>query len=451
MDLLEPLRAAVGDAHVLVPAPPRLTVDWMGRTGGPVLAAVRPATTEQTAAVVAACAAAATGIIPVGGNTGLVGGTLAPVGGGRPLIALSTERLRGATLEPDSGTVLAGAGATVADVHRAAAAGGWRFGVDFAARDSATVGGAIATNAGGLRVCAYGTMRRQVVGLEAVLGDGSVLTDLAGLAKDNTGLDLRDLLVGSEGCLAIVTRARLRLHTPPGAILLVAGRQPTLRAALARARALGGCGRTMAAEVVDEASWSGAVADLRLRDPLPRSNGYAVIVELAQADLEQLATVLGQQAEVVVADSAGERATVWQPRERQSEWWGLAARTAGAALHKFDVSVPLARLDEVVAELAGIAGDWPGARGFGVFGHLLEGSLHVQVVAPADAAGEPRRLLAAVAGAGGSISAEHGIGRDKAPHLGLRRSGPEIAAMRRVKDALDPAGIMNPGAVLEVP
>jgi FAD/FMN-containing dehydrogenase len=388
-------------------------------------------------------------VIPVGGNTGLVGGTLAPTDAGRPMVVLSTERLVGTAVDPSAGTVLAGAGVTIAEVHREASRQGWTFGVDFAARDSATVGGAIATNAGGLRVCAYGTMRRQVAGLEAVLGDGSVVTDLMGLPKDNTGFDLRDLLTGSEGCLAVVTRARLELHRPPGELMSLAVPQPTLRDALAVAAAVGMCGRTMAAEVVDWASWSGAAVDLQLRDPLPGLvAGYALLVDLASVDGDRLAAVLAGQPDAVVAERSGDRHLLWQPREGQTEWWSASARTMRLFVHKFDVSLPLGTLDESVAQLRRLCADWPGVAGFGVFGHLLEGSLHIQVLAPGGNAEHPRRLLAAVAESGGSISAEHGIGRDKAALLPLRRSAAEIDAMRRIKQALDPAGVLNPGAVL---
>ncbi len=229
-DLRAALRQIVGDSQVLDTAElmEPYCIDWSRRFGGPALAVVRPGSVDEVSAVMRACAAAGVPVLPQGGNTGLVGGSVpAPGrfdgsggevrgGGGLPVI-VSMRRL--SWIDPVdalSGQVSAGAGATLGDVQRAARLAGWEYGVDLAARDTATVGGTVATNAGGIRVLAYGMTRAQVCGIEAVLPDGSVISHMSGLAKDNTGFDLAQLLCGSEGSLAIITAVRVRLHRPAG-------------------------------------------------------------------------------------------------------------------------------------------------------------------------------------------------------------------------------------------
>ncbi|HEX2142330.1 MAG TPA: FAD-binding oxidoreductase, partial [Candidatus Limnocylindria bacterium] len=226
-DLLASLRAAVGDAHILTDAGLRAgyETDWTRRWRGDALAVVRPASTEQVAAVLLACTDAGAAAVPQGGNTGLVGGSVPRAASHRSQIILSTVRLRDLEdVDVAAGEVTAGAGVTLAALQQHVRAAGYAFGVDLGARDSATIGGTIAANAGGIQVLRHGPMRRQLVGIEGVLADGSVLRRLPGLVKDNTGYHLPSLLAGSEGTLAVVTRARLRLvpHLPRRAAAMLA-------------------------------------------------------------------------------------------------------------------------------------------------------------------------------------------------------------------------------------
>ena len=345
--LLERLASIVGSAQLLTDADLRAAyeTDWTRRFSGTAAAVVRPGSTDEVAAVLRTCAEQGVAVVPQGGNTGLVGGSV-PRGGE---VLLSTVRLRSIeALDADAGALTAGAGATLAGVQQRAAGVGWAFGVDLAARDSATIGGMIATNAGGVNVLRHGPMRSQLLGVEAVLADGSVVQRLSGLAKDNTGYDLA----------AVLERA-------PGEALLA-------------------------------------------------------------------------------ADQSG-RARLWQLRERQTE-----AISAAGIVHKLDVSLPLDRLAAFVARLAPtIEAVAPGARVV-CYGHLADGNLHVNILGPAagdESADGP--VLRLVIELGGSISGEHGIGIAKAGWLLADRRAADVAAMRAVKRALDPMGILNPGVLFE--
>jgi FAD/FMN-containing dehydrogenase len=209
-ELLATLRAAVGERHCLTDPDLRASyeTDWTRRFSGSALAVVRPGSTDEVAAVLRACASADVGVVPQGGNTGMVGGSV-PRGGEVVVSLLRLDAIE--PLDADAGEVTVGAGATLAAVQAAAGAGGWEVGVDLGARDTATIGGMVATNAGGVNVLRHGTMRDQLIGFEAVLADGSVISRLPGMPKDNTGYDLGGLLAGSEGTLAVITRIRLRL------------------------------------------------------------------------------------------------------------------------------------------------------------------------------------------------------------------------------------------------
>jgi FAD/FMN-containing dehydrogenase len=449
VSLSRELADAVGAGHVL--EAPDLRAgherDWTGRFGGPARAVVRPGSAAEVAAVLRACGAHGAAVVPQGGNTGLVGGGV-PRGGE---VVLSLARLdEVGEVDEDSGQLEAGAGATLAAVQQRARAAGLGFGVDFGARDGATIGGLVATDAGGVRAVRHGTMRRQVAGLEAVLADGSVLRRMSGTLKDNAGYDLPALLTGSEGTLAVVTRARLRLvpDPPQRAVALVAlgGLRDGLRllAALRRLPSL------EAADFLLDDGLELVLAHARLPPPLPaRAPAYAVVECAALTDpLPELADALevaGLDGDVAVADDSARRADLWRYREALSE----ATVAAGPPPHKLDVAVPPARLPEfadearrVVARLA------PGARCV-LFGHLGDGNVHVNVLDldPGDERVD-EAVLRAAAACGGTISAEHGVGVAKARFLHLSRSAAEIAAMRAVKRALDPAGLLNPGVIL---
>lgn len=448
----ELLRRSLPADIVTRPVPPAFRTDWFGRPGH-ADALVRPRSAAEVAAVLRICSGADVVVVPIGGNTGLVGGTISS--DERPTVAVSLGALTGLQIDEASGTVVAGAGVTVAQLHRAAQEYGLTYGVDLASRDSATVGGTIATDAGGIHVCAYGTTRRQVLGIEAALADGSVISDLRGLPKDNTGYALQDLLIGSEGTLGVVTAARLRLHPRPHSTVVVAFPAGSLTACVELGRRLGTQLGLLACEVVDTHSWRDAATDLDLRDPIPATDEpFIGLVELDighrsfTAALDSVSQELDSLAFCAVAGDEADRAALWALREAQAEWWNvLAGRHAGCALHKYDVTLPLADLDEAAGQVTQALKTTPEVVSWGVFGHVFEGSLHIQLVA------EPteeldRLVLGRVSELGGSLSAEHGVGRDKAAFLGMRRTAAELATMAAVKRALDPAGILNPGVIL---
>lgn len=435
------LAEVVGAAHVVTDPDLRAgaETDWTGRWRGTARAVVRPGTPAEVAAVLAACAAASVPVVPQGGNTGLVGGGV-PAGVAGALV-LSTRRLTG--LEPvlADGTVVAGAGATLAAVQAHAAAAGWQLGMDWAARDSATVGGAIATNAGGLRVLRWGPARAQLVGAEVALASGALLSRVDGPVKDSTGYDLSGLLCGSEGTLGVLTRLRLRLvpPLPPGRVVALVG-VPGIAAAIGVLAAVRRAVPDLAAaEIVGDSG----MALLDLPAPLPaRHAAYLLVEVVGTADelAEALAGADGVGDAVLAADPA-DRARLWRYREEVSP-----AVTAAGVPIKLDVSLPAARL-------AGVWDALPALVGTGrtvLYGHLAESNLHVNLLDVPDAEEEAvaDRVLRLVAAAGGSISAEHGIGRAKTPWLHLTRSPAELAVMRAIKNTLDPTGILNPGVLL---
>jgi FAD/FMN-containing dehydrogenase len=441
---LAPLRAIVGDGHVLVDDDVRAGYerDWTGRFVGRAAAVVRPGSTDEVAAVLAWCSASGTAVVPQGGNTGLVGGSV-PDGSGTAVV-LSLRRLDalGAS-DAEAGQLTAGAGVALSQVQAAAAGCGWSFGVDLGARETASIGGMVATNAGGLHVVRHGAMRAQVLGVEAVLASGAVVRHLDGLVKDNTGYDLAGLLTGSEGTLGVVTAARLRLVPPVGATVTALIACDTAADAVglaAEAR------RTLAGVVAIEAMWKPALEllqrELSVDCPvaLPPS-GVAVLVEIdaGATPVEDLAGLAGAR-EAVVATEPAPRARLWQLRERIAEAVAMVA-----VPHKLDVTLPLARLAPFTTEVGAALGT---ADAY-LFGHLGDGNVHVNVVGPpADDDRVDEAVLRLVAQHGGSISAEHGIGRAKQPWLALSRSATELAAFRAIKDALDPKGILNPGVLL---
>ncbi len=484
------LEAIVGPDHVLVDATLRAgyEVDWTRRFSGRARLVVRPRTTGEVVRVVRACAAAAVPVVPQGGNTGLVGGGVPRDGE----VLLSLRRLDGlGEVDAAAMEVTAGAGVTLARLQACAAEAGLGFGIDLAARDSATVGGMIATNAGGVHVLRHGPMRAQVVGIEAVFASGEVVSRMPGLAKDNAGYALPELLTGSEGTLAVITRARLRLVPAPRhrAVALVAletgvghgGGAFRSREARATASAVALTGRARsrlasldAAELFFE---DGLALVLRHRGGerpfCDAQAGYLLLECAADADpTDELAGLLAGASEVadavLAADHSGRR-RLWDLREAHTD-----AIAVEGIVHKLDVSVPVARLAELVDLLpgavaggtsgrpavSGLPGRWPrtgstaeaapGTIRLVLFGHVGDGNLHVNILGPApdeDAADDA--VLRLVAGLGGSISAEHGVGIARRRWLGLTRGAADIAAMRAIKRALDPAGLLNPGVLFE--
>ena len=454
--LLDRLRALLGEPDVLTgELTAGFTVDYTGRFGGPALAVVRPRSTQAVADVVRACAEAGVPVLPQGGNTGLVGGGVPAAGGagggavgiGAPVI-VSTRGLDAlAPVDALAGQVTVGAGTTLGDVQRHVRASGWEYGVDLGARDSATIGGTIATNAGGVHVIAHGMTRAQVVGIEAVLPDGSVVSHLSGLVKDNTGYDLAGLLVGSEGTLGVITAARLRLVRPSAPTTLVLVGADGWEDALAlMATARGGQAPLLAAEVVDAAGVDLVCELTGMPWPLAERHPLVCLFDIADG-ADGSGVVLPDDADAVVATDGPGRARLWTYRERLTEGYAALAGQRGRPVHKLDVAVPLAQLSACATAIAAAVT----ARGdtVGLFGHLGDGNLHVQVIGlAADDPAVDDLVLGIVAAHDGSVSAEHGIGRAKVHALGRSRSPAEIAAMRAIKSALDPAGLLNPGVLL---
>lgn len=430
-DLLTHLTDLVGPTHVLTgDAAAGHCTDWTGHHGGPALAVVRPADTAEVAAVLVACHDAGQPVVPQGGNTGLVGGGVPRDGE----VVLSLTRLTHVDIDPTAMTATVGAGTTLATVQAAAAPHGLTTGVDLAARDSATIGGMVATNAGGIRVVAHGTMRQQLRGIQAVTADGTTITRMDGLAKDNAGYDLAQVLAGSEGTLAVVTAAVIRLVPRPTTSTVLLLGCPDVTDALAVTAHARRVGPLMAVEVMRADGMALVAGHTGTPTPLPETP-YGLLVEWdGDVDPDRLAEVVGARPAAVAQDQADARA-LWAVRERHTE--ALAA--AGVRV-KLDLTVP-ART--TAAFLHDLDADLPGAV---VFGHLADGTLHVNLLdPPADAVG---RVLALVTAHHGSIAAEHGLGTVKTPHLPLMRSPADLALMASLKDAFDPTGILNPGVVV---
>ncbi len=448
------LERIVGPSHVLVDPALRagFEVDWTGRWRGDARAVVRPGDVDEVAAVVEVCRATRVGLVTQGGNTGLVGGATPRAG----MIVLSTVRL--AALRPvdeAAAEVVAGSGVTLASLQRHVAGAGLAFGVDFAARDSATIGGMVATNAGGIHVLRYGGMREQLTGIEAVLGDGTVVRRLDAPRKDNTGYHLPSLLAGSEGTLGVVTAARLRLvprldHRVV-AVLAVDGAAVAMRVAAWLRLALP---TLTAAELFFEDGLDLVVRHLGGRAPFAAPQPAYLLVEVADiADpepalidaLARLGDAGGDILDAVVAADTADRDGLWLLREGHGDALGREGIP-----HKLDVSLPGARIGAFIDRVGGrVTGVVPSARTI-VFGHVLDGNLHVNVLGagPADDAVDDA-ILALTLELGGSISAEHGIGVAKVAWLARDRSPGDLAAMRAIKAALDPDGILNPGVLLD--
>lgn len=448
-DLAATLAAVVGVEHVLTDSD--LTTgygtDWTGRFSGPVRLVVRPGDHDETAAVVSACAAAGAAIVPQGGNTGLVGGSVPRQ---RPMVVLTTRRLvsRGA-VDVGAMQVTLGAGVTMAGWRDHARAAGFDAPVDFASRDSATVGGAVATNAGGSRVVRYGTMRSQVTGLSAVLADGSTVGSLAGLAKETVGWHWPSFLAGSEGTLAVLTAVRLRVvpwHRRTATAMVTTRSLADAVAVLAGLRQH--AGHLDAVELILPEAMAVVAGHLAAAPPVadPGPDGAYLVVECAAHDdpTDELTAALAGRVEVVdaaVTTEGPNRDRLLAFRDRITE----SINTLGVPL-KLDVAVPVDRLDELMVAVRSTIAEHGGR--LVPFGHLAEGNVHVNVLDPGDREAITARVLGAAAALGGTISAEHGIGAAKTGWVHLVRTPAERAAMSAVKRALDPHGLLNPGVLL---
>ena len=452
MGVVDRLAGVVGAEHVLTDY--ELTrgyrTDWTGRWEGRTVAVVRPASTAEVSDVVRICASEGVAVVPQGGNTGLVGASIAHDGE----VTLSLRRLGAIeSVDPVERTLSAGAGVTVAAAQRAAADVGLTLGIDLAARDSATLGGVVATNAGGLRVVRHGSTRRQLLGVEAVLADGSVLRRWTGLTKDNVGYDLVGLLAGSEGTLAVITSVLMRLVSAPTRVQVALVGVSSLDAAVSVLAGVWNAGLTVEAAEFFHADGLALVrSSTGLRPPFASEYPTYVLLELSRTSADEVAQTLADQGDLVgdATIEAGPGGRLWAYREGHTEAISTAALALGGAPVKLDVSVPLSQLARFEAAFrTTVAERFPQAQVV-TFGHLAEGNAHTNLLGlPLELADDAADvLLQLVAECGGSISAEHGIGRAKQRWLSLARSPADIAVMQAIKRALDPAGLLSPGVLL---
>ena len=486
MTFVAGLRSDLGPAGVLTgsDAAPYLT-GQRGLFTGEALAVVRPTSVEETSLVVRACAAHDVAIVPQGGNTGMSGGAVPTTPGDsgvsalpavgesgessglqrRPSIVLSMSRMsRVLSVDADRWTITAESGATIEAVQQAAATANRLFAPDWGARGTATVGGAIATNAGGNNVLRYGTMRDHVLGLELVLADGRVWDGLRALRKDSSGYDLKQLFIGAEGTLGVVTRAVLRLHpaTPhaQSALAAISGLgslMPLLELASAR------CGGDVTAfELVPDIGLARVCEKLGLSRPLQTRAEFYILLRLASAEpvTERLGAFLAEASErrwvtdaaVAVTEEHTER--LWTIRDELSPMFLWAQHEHGL---KFDNAVPIDRLGPYHDEVRHIAAELaPDALTYG-FGHVGDGNIHLYVLPTSDDQVAPflaardelqERIDEATFRFGGTLSAEHGIGQHLRARIRPQKPAVEWDLMRAIKDVLDPQGVMNPHKTL---
>ncbi len=447
--MLDALRAALGPAGCLTGADvPASAATDASRTGHTLpVALLRPASVEQVSQALALCHAQGLAVVPQGGMTGLAGGAQ-PLG---DEVALSLDRFLGVeAIDADALTMTVRAGTVLQVAQEAAAAAGLHFPVDLGARGSARIGGIIATNAGGLRVIRDGMTRDNLLGLEVVLADGTVLGNLSGMVKNNTGYDLRHLFAGSEGTLGVITRAVFRLRPAPASQATVLAALPDFPAVLrllARARALPGLS-AFEAMWQDYFDFSAGLLGAR---PFTTSPPVALLMEAddtpAVMDLLEAALEDGTVTDALIAQSLADARAFWDIRE------GLAIDDALPGLINLDVSIPMTQLDAYASACrTGVLARFPGAH-VSFFGHVADSNLHVALALPQGSGADADHTAEAIAydlvrDFGGSVSAEHGIGTLKRAWLGHTRSPSEIAAMTAIKAALDPQGRMNPGKVL---
>jgi FAD/FMN-containing dehydrogenase len=446
--LLRELADIVEPAHVLTEpdAKAGYEVDWTGRFRGATPAVVRPGSVSEVAAVVGLCRRESVALVPQGGNTGMVGGGV-PLAGE---LVVSLRRLDHVdAVDTAAQQVTAGAGATVESVQRAAAAAGLRYAVDFGARGTATVGGSTATNAGGINLIRFGGTREQLVGIEAVLGSGDTVRRMSGLVKDNTGYHLPSLLCGSEGTLGIVTAARFRLvGMAPNRVLAFVAMTSVDAAVSAVARWRTGIPSLEAAELVFHDGIALVAGTFGLSLPFATPAPVYVLLEAGALhdptdELAEAVAGVDGVVDVAVAGDTLRRAALWRLREDHA----LAINTVGIP-HKFDVTLPQAKLGAFTERVRAVVAAVEPAAHVWLFGHVGDGNIHVNVtgVQP-DARELDDAVYGLVVDLDGSISAEHGIGTAKSRFLALDRSGGDLAAMRAIKSALDPVGIMNPNVL----
>ena len=471
LTLLDSLRRIVGDTNVLTHDDPTADLsaweqDWRKRVRGTALAVVRPGSTQQVADVVKACAAAGASIVPQGGNTGLVVGSTPDNSGTQ--VVLSLQRMSAVrAVDPGNSTITVEAGCVLQNLQTAAEQAGFLFPLSLGAEGSCTIGGNLATNAGGTQVVRYGNARELCLGVEVVTAQGEIWDGLSGLRKDNTGYDLRDLFIGSEGTLGIITAATMKLYPQPAAQLTAWAAVASLEDAvallvLAQKRLSAGL---TGFEVMGQFALS--LVDKHyphLRVPLWKDAPWCVLLENSDSESEdhartqfesllEAALEQGLVSDAVVAENITQAHNLWHIRESIS----LAQAEEGLNI-KHDISIPVSRIPEFVRQAdAALAAAIPGVR-FVNFGHLGDGNLHYNIQAPAE--GDAKVFLReqeenvntivydTVQAFDGSISAEHGVGELKRHKLVKHKSPVALGMMRAIKGALDPRGLMNPGRVL---
>ena len=431
--------------------------DWSGVTPVLPLALVRPRDTREVSAVLRLCSEHRVPVVPQGGLTGLAGAAVPRA----DAIALSLERMNAIeSLDAAAGTLTVQAGTTLQSVQEAAAARGLLFGVDFGARGSCQIGGALSTNAGGNGVLQFGMMREQALGLEVVLADGRVLPMLRPMLKNNTGYDLKQFFIGAEGTLGVITRALLRLHPAPRAKATALVALPDFEAALVLLRRLGA--RFPGALAAFELMWRDFVqTSLRwqqLREPFDAAHPLVALVDVAGEDEAALREALEAALAGAMEEGAAVDAVIAQSQSQARAFWKIREATAELPVHmhppiNLDVSLPMASIGRFADDCrAALDARWPGHHSL-FFGHVGDSNLHVTTDGRAiggEAEAFERLVYAQVEARGGSISAEHGIGLHKKPYLGASRSPDELAAMRAIKRALDPLHLLNPGKVFDL-
>ena len=466
-ELLAHLRAICGDAHVLTDQDlSAYERDWRGRAQGKARCVVRPGSTPEVAAVVKACAAAGVPMVPQGGNTGLVLGST-PDDSGREVVLSLQRMIAVRALDAANATLTVEAGCVLERLQQVADDAGFLFPLSLASEGSCTIGGNLASNAGGTQVLRYGNARDLCLGLEVVTPQGEVWQGLSGLRKDNTGLDLRNLFIGSEGTLGVITAVTLKLFPKPAAQRTAWAAVPSVQAAvdlLGLAQQQLGAGLT-GFEMMGQVALGLVVKHFpSMSVPLWQSTPYCVLLELSDTDNEDhahqqlerlLETALEHDCVVdaVVAQTIAQSKALWHVRESIS----MAQATEGLNI-KHDIALPVSAIPAFVAHTdALLAQQLPGVRMVN-FGHLGDGNLHYNVQCPlnsdaaeflhAHEAQVNHCVYEAVKSFGGSISAEHGIGRLKAETLPHYKDPVALAMMRSIKQALDPQNLMNPGRVL---
>jgi FAD/FMN-containing dehydrogenase len=466
-DFLQNLRSICGDTHVLTDGDLQAwEMDWRKRTRGKALAVVRPANTDEVARIVKACVAAKVSLVPQGGNTGLVVGST-PDDSGQQVV-LSLQRLRAVReIDPANMTFTAEAGCILQSLQDTARQAGFLFPLSLAAEGSCTIGGNLASNAGGTQVLRYGNARDLCLGLEVVTAAGDIWHGLSGLRKDNTGYDLRDLYIGSEGTLGIITAATLKLYPLPAARLTAwaaVGSMDDAVKLLGMAHQHLGAGLT-GFEVMGQFALSLVAQHFsQLKVPLYETAEFCVLLECSDQESEAHARVQferlleaalesGCVSDAVVAESLAQAKQLWHVRESIP----LAQAEEGLNI-KHDISVAVSHMTEFVRSTdALLKQEIPGVRLVN-FGHLGDGNLHYNVQAPAGSDGPAflrdwedqvnTLVYESVQKFGGSISAEHGVGSLKVEKLEIHKSPVALGLMRALKTALDPNNIMNPGKVL---